>query len=107
MRILEIGLTALGAVFSVSLAHTNWEPAIREIESKIREMHKDPQWKALPDCKEQQEFYAQAASNFGILKDAWRNYTMHIRAKYTETEAEQIYNSVRAFMQKLAERLHE
>jgi hypothetical protein len=107
MRILEIGLTALGKVFGVSLAHTNWAPALDQIESKIRAMHTDPAWKTVPDCKEQQEFYAQAASHFGILKDAWRNYTMHVRAKYTEDEAEQIFSNVKAFMGKLAERLVE
>jgi hypothetical protein len=107
MRVLEIGLAALGNVFGISLAHTNWEPAIREIESKIREMHKDPAWKAHPDCKEQQEYYAQAASHFGILKDAWRNHTMHVRGKYTEVEAERIFETVKALMQKLAERLEE
>lgn len=107
MRVLEIGLSVLREKFSVSLAHTNWAPAIEEIESKIREMHKDPMWKILPDCKEQQEFYAQAATHFGILKDAWRNYTMHVRGKYTEDEAERVFESVKGFMQKLAERLSE
>jgi hypothetical protein len=107
MRVLEIGLTALGAKFGVSLAHTNWSPAIDEIESKIREMHKDPAWKALSDCKQQQEFYAQAASHFGILKDAWRNYTMHVRGFYTEEQAERVFENVKGFMQKLAERLSE
>ena len=107
MCVLEVGLTALGAVFGVSLAHTHWAQAIDQIESKVREMHKDPTWKTLPDCKEQQTFYAQAASHFGILKDAWRNHTMHARGKYTENEAEQIFGNVRAFMQKLAERLSE
>jgi hypothetical protein len=102
MRALEIGLAAFGSVFGVSLAHTNWDPALREIESKIREMHKDPTWKVLPDCKEKQESYAQAASHFGILKDAWRNYTMHVRGVYTEDGAEQIFMSVKGFMQKLA-----
>lgn len=107
MRVLEIGLTVLGKQFGVSLEHTNWAPAIEQIESKIRDMHKDPAWKALPDCKEQQEFYAQAASHFGILKDAWRNFTMHARGKYTEDEAERIFANVKGFMQKLAEKLHE
>lgn len=107
MRILEIGLSALGNQFGVSLAHTNWAPAILQIESKIRDMHTDPIWKAKTDCKEQQEFYAQAASHFAILKDAWRNHTMHVRGKYTQDEAERIFDNVKAFMQKLAERLAE
>jgi len=107
MRVLEIGLAALGTLFGVSLAHTNWAPAIEQIESKVREMHKDPIWKAIPDCKEQQAFYAQAASHFGILKDAWRNHAMHVRGKYADEETERIFENVKAFMQKLAMRLHE
>lgn len=107
MRVLEIGLTALGNKFGVSLEHTNWAPAIGEIESKIRGMPQDPQWKTAPDCKAQQEFYSQAASHFGILKDAWRNYTAHVRGIYTEEQAELIFDNVKAFMQKLAQRLHE
>jgi hypothetical protein len=107
MRVLEISLGVLGTRFGMSLAHTNWGPAIEQIESKIRDMHKDPVWKALPDCKGQQEFYAQAASHFGVLKDAWRNYTMHSRGKYTEHEAEQILSTVKSFVCKLAEKLAE
>ena len=107
MRVLEIGLTMLGAEFGVSLARTNWAPAIEEIERKIRDMHKDPTRKSFPDCKQQQEFYAQAASHFGILKDAWRNYTMHARGFYTEEQAERIFENTKGLMQKLAEKLHE
>jgi hypothetical protein len=103
MRTLEVGLTVLGAKHEVSMAHTNWEPVIREIESKIREMHKDPKWKALPNCKELQEQHAQAASTFGVYKDAWRNYTMHLRGIYTESEAELIYFNVKSFMQKITD----
>jgi hypothetical protein len=107
MRVMEIGLASLGKVFGVSLAYTNWEPALREIESKIANMRNDPAWRSLPDMKEQQEYYSQASSYFRTVKDAWRNYTMHARAKYTEDEAEQIFNGVKAFMQTLAERLSE
>ncbi|MFL6387333.1 MAG: hypothetical protein ACJ71U_07590 [Terriglobales bacterium] len=107
MRVLEIVLGALGNKFAVSLEHTNWAPAIDQIESRIREMHKDPAWKAIHNFKDQQTFYSQAASYFGVVKDAWRNHTMHVRGKYTEQEAEHIYNTVKAITQKLAERLSE
>ena len=107
MRVLEIGLTALGAKFAVSLAHANWHAAIEEIEKKIGNMQQDPYWRDLPNCKQQQEYYAQAATHFGILKAAWRNYTMQVRGKYTEEEAERIFENVKGFMQKLAERLSE
>ena len=62
MRVLELGLKALGSVFGVSLACTNWAPAIDEIESRIPNMHKAAAWKTMPDCKQQQEFCSQAAS---------------------------------------------
>jgi len=97
----------MGMEFGKSYSHTNWGPAIEELERCIRDMHKDPKWKSLPDCKEQQEFYAQAASYLGIVKDAWRNYTAHARGRYEEDEAESIYRSVGSFMLKLATRLHE
>ena len=107
MRVLEIALGVPGRNFGVSLIHTNWAPAIEQIESKSREKHRDPVWKSLPDCKEQQEFYSQAASQFGLLKDAWRNYTMHSRGKYTEGEAEQIFRNVKTFVGKLTKKLSE
>ncbi len=107
MRALEVGLGVLGKVFGVSLEHTNWAPAIEQIEKKIRHMHEDPDWKALPDCRGQQEFYAQAASHFAILKDAWRNYTMHARGFYTAQQVERIFENTKGFLQELAGRLHE
>jgi len=107
MRVLEIGLRVLGNQFGIALEHTNWQPALDQIEKKIREMAHDGKWRSLPDYKEQQEFYAQTASHFAILKDAWRNYTMHVRGKYTQEEAELIFENTKAFMEKLAERLKE
>jgi hypothetical protein len=108
MRVLEIGLAALGAAFEVSMEHKNWDRVINEIEKKIREMGEDPKWKALPDWKDQREFYAQAASHFGVLKDAWRNYTNHARgSKYDDEEADNILRNVKMFMQKLSTRLSE
>jgi hypothetical protein len=103
MRMLEIGLTPFGALFGVSLDHTNWGPALEKIESKIKEMHKDPLWKALPDCKDRQEAYGQVASSFDMFRVAWRNYTVHNRGKYTEDEADDIFRSVKTFLNKAAD----
>jgi hypothetical protein len=107
MRALELGLGALGKPFAVSLDHTNWGTALDQIEKAIRAMPANPAWKGLPDFKAQHEFYSQVASHFGILKDAWRNYTAHARGRYDEEEAWDILRNVRGFMQKLATRLHE
>lgn len=102
MRVLECGLAALGKTFSLPLAHTNWGSAIEQIESKIRDMHKDAIWKTKPNCKDMQVKYAQAAATFGVLKDAWRNHTMHGRVVYNEEDAEHIFGNVKMFMRKLA-----
>ena len=67
----------------------------------------DPTGRRLPTVRSSQEFYAQAASHFGVLKDAWRNYTAHARGVYTEEMAEDIFTNVKGFMQNLATRLHE
>ncbi len=101
MRALEIALGALAAEFSVPFDHTNWHNIIEQLESKIRDMGKDPNKAA--DWKTQQEFYAQAANSFMFFKDAWRNYTAHARGKYTEEEADAIYRNVNSFMKKLAD----
>jgi hypothetical protein len=104
MRALEIGLRTLGAVFGVSLDHTNWGPAIEEIEARVGNMHREPKWRAFPDCKQLQESYSQIASHFGVLKNAWRNYTMHARGSYTEEQAELIFRNTKAFMAGLVEK---
>jgi hypothetical protein len=105
MCALESGLSVMAARFSVPSDHTNWHNIIEGIEKAVRSMPNDP---ARPsDWKDQQEFFSQAASHFMIIKDAWRNYTAHARAKYTDEEAETILINVKGFLQKLAARLHE
>jgi hypothetical protein len=107
MRTLEVGLAALGKVFGISLAYTNWGPAIDQIESKIRNMGQDPIWKARSGWKEEQQFYSQVVSFLAVAKDAWRNYTAHGNSQYTEGQAALMCLNVKAFLEKAAERLHE
>jgi len=105
MRVLEVGLTVLAKRFSVSSNHVNWETIIGHIEKAIRDIDKD---QARPtDWKDQREFYSQCVSHFRVLKDAWRNYTAHARARYGSREAHEILISVRGFIQQLATRLQE
>jgi hypothetical protein len=105
MRVMEIGLSALGKSFGAPCDHTNWETIINRIEKAIGEMDKNPA--RLPSWKDDREFYSQCASHFRVVKDAWRNYTAHARGKYDEQEALDMLGNVRGFMQKLATRLHE
>ncbi len=105
MRVLEIGLRVLADHFSIASDRQNWQNIIEGIEKAVRNLPNDP--KRTADWKDQQEFFSGAAMQFMFFKDAWRNYVAHGRDKCTEDEAERILTSVRAFMQKLATRLHE
>ncbi len=103
MRALELGLSCMARVFGVSSDYTNWQNIIEQVEAKVREL---PKTKS-KNWKEDQEFYSQAASYFMVLKDAWRNYTAHMRGRYDEDEARQIMDNVCGFLKKLALRLSE
>jgi len=102
MRVLEVALVALGRVFGFSFSHTNWGPAIDQLESKIREMGNDPAWKSRPDWKEQQEFYSQAVGYLHVTKDAWRNYTAHARGKFEPKQVKVMLENVKLFMQHIS-----
>jgi hypothetical protein len=104
MRALETGLACMAKVFpGVASDRTNWHNIIEGIESKIRDLSKTKP----NNWKEDQEFYSQAASHFMVVKDAWRNYTAHMRGRYEEDEARRIMDNVCGFMGKLSERLSE
>jgi hypothetical protein len=107
MRVLEIALVSLGKVFEFTFSHTNWGPAIDQIECKVRGMSADPNWKSLPDWKDQQEFYSQVVNYLAVTKDAWRNYTAHARGNFDQKQAKVMLLNVKLFMQKLAERISE
>jgi hypothetical protein len=103
MRALEVGLSCMAKVFGVSADHTNWQNIIDQVEARIRDLAKTKP----KNWKQDQEFYSQAASHFIVFKDAWRNYTAHMRGKYDDEETTRILDNVCGFMRKLATKLHE
>jgi len=46
--------------------------------------------------------YMEMMVHLNNVKDAWRNPTMHSRRRYTQDEAEDVFGTVRSFMQFLA-----
>ena len=100
MRILERSLGVLASKFRVPFDHDNWHNIIQQLEAAIRKMDAATFG---TDWKEKQKFYARAASQFMFFKDAWRNHVMHVRDEFDEGKALSVYNSVRGFMQALAE----
>lgn len=101
MRVLEIGLSALATHFGVDANHRNWENIIAEIEKEIRSISSNAT--KPPDWKKEEQHYSDVAKEFRYLKNAWRNHVVHVRNKYTPTEAETVFAHVREFIQHLAQ----
>ncbi len=107
MRVLEIGLRALGASLKDASLDPGKNPTWVKILRRCRgELEKDAVDRT-PEWRKDESFYSDAAARLMAVKDAWRNPTMHVRAKYTEEEALDIWNHVKAFMAHLATKLQE
>lgn len=102
MRILEIGLAALGKEFGVATDKTNWGTIIQNIQNEI-EVKSKAQGAGWAD----QQFYSEATLDFRFFKDAWRNHVMHVHLPVDEGKAKVISDRVRHFMHHLATKLHE
>ncbi len=53
------------------------------------------------------EFFDALYASLDAVKNPWRNATMHPANKYTDEEAEHVFDAVRGFMTKLASRCDE
>jgi hypothetical protein len=104
MRVLEIGLNSLAQRFDVQFANANWQNIIDLIEKKIRLISAATHG---ADWKNEERFYSEIATHFRFLKNAWRNYAMHVHERYDEERAITIFNNVRDVMKHLSERLSE
>jgi hypothetical protein len=92
MLVLERGLNALAAKVGVPYQRTNWQNIIDQIASKL---------KSAPRGAER-DFFIEVNTQFGFLKDAYRNHSEHARDDYYDLpKALSILNHVRGFMQAL------
>lgn len=98
MRVLEVGLNSLAAELQVDYEHKNWENVINEVESKLRQIDKSQD----PDRKAKVHFYSEVALHFRFLKDAWRNYVMHVKERCTQSMAHSTLGHVSEMMGHLA-----
>jgi hypothetical protein len=105
MRVLETGLSVLAQSLNLRFNEPTWHQVLGKIEQKIKAIEK---LKRKPkDWKKNRQFYSEAATDFRFIKDAWRNYAMHARQKYTEQEAKDIYDHISSFMRHLSTKLKE
>jgi len=107
MRVLEVGLRALGKALNDpsldSKRNPNWETILRKCDQELQKPHKDrsPEWAA------DEPFFSTATVNLRAVKDAWRNPTMHVEQVYDDEQAREVWSSARAFMRHLATKLQD
>jgi len=96
MRIMEFGLYQLGKSLNIAISK-NWQQAITDIEKEIKfwNAYPSPGWKTI------EPLYAESATHYRWVKDAWRNHTMHIRKIYGLEKAKLILDNVSDFMRDL------
>jgi hypothetical protein len=108
MRIAEHGLRSLAGDLGIDLGKADkstWGQIIQECEHKIKaDMQSISLSKRTKEQQERLQFYSDAAIQMRYFKDAWRDDVAHVRATYTQEQAQIIYDSVRHFMTQLSDR---
>ena len=94
MRAMEIAVRQLGKRLKVTITpQTTW----RQMTGNM-----DPKIKAMPEATERQKKkkndWEAARSNLHHVGSVWRNNTMHPAASYTQSQARDVINAVRVFM---------
>ena len=105
MRIMEIGIYAtsrcLGVPDPIKPGGRNWGAILKVMNEAITA--KKGTWANAADA----EFFGGVVLSLDRVRNVWRNSTMHVENKYTEDEAHEVFEAVRAFMKKLASRCDE
>jgi hypothetical protein len=98
MRIMEYGVQRLGVSFTGNegIIDKDWQNILNDVRGKINAKY--------PDKKDKDGInHRSLIALLETVKEAWRNPTMHPKQTYTGEEAEEILNSVKGFMRKLAQ----
>lgn len=98
-RVLEDGLKALAVEVGQRFDRNSWDAHLKDIERELNSRYKTAGSRT-PD----ELFYSDLSSQFGHMKTAWRNPTMHIEAKYDEGDGLYLLQTTERFMETLCER---
>jgi hypothetical protein len=99
MRVMEDALKFVALKLDIPYA-PSWESYIKHIDKKMSADYKDK----TPEWKKDEPFFRDLLGDFQAIRWAWRNPTMHIVRQYAVEEAESIFQAVRGFMQRLAQK---
>jgi len=105
MRVMEVGLRALGATLNDPYLdpgrNRSWEKILRGCNAQLRE---EP-GRRVQEWQDDPTFFAGATATLMAVKDAWRNPTMHVEINYDDERALDVWNAVGGFMRHLATKL--
>jgi hypothetical protein len=102
MRVVEVGLKSLAKTVGVVTRQNDWGAYIREIDKELA-----TRMKVSGKHTADEAFYAESSAQFGHVKTAWRNSTMHVQSSYSQARAEEILFAVKSFMAHLATKISE
>lgn len=103
LRAMEVPLKALAAEFSIH-KFTDWNSALEEVEAAVRN-RTNPTTR--PNWATEKDYFTDMIPFLFTVKNAWRNYTMHLKIRHTDAEAREIMAAAKSFMQRAAKRLKE
>lgn len=108
MRAAEMAVRALGTSMEIELTQpielANQQEILTAVQSKISQIGRRPR---SIERDADLEFFGRAAAQLQFFKDGWRIRLAHGRASYTESQAREIIDHVRAFFEIVADRLNE
>ena len=116
MRACEFCLRVLAQDRDVEFKHKpvtekQWGEIVSSLELKVRELREAnrKEW-SVPEAREAHiRYYAELVQELRGFNEAWRRHLSHadVNAFYTSNEALTIFNHVRRFMEKIAQRISE
>lgn len=98
-RVLEDGLKSLATTLGLSFNKNSWDAHLKDISREL-----ESRYKAAGARTPDEKFYSDLASQFGHMKTAWRNPTMHVESRYDERDALYLLQATERFVEGLCDR---
>lgn len=92
MRGMEVAVQVLSESLGIENVDREWGKLLSDIHGKIGHLPKG----------DERNRWSEVHANLYHVKQAWRNDTMHPKATYTEEEAGEVFDAMKAFMRNLA-----